>query len=390
MLFYLGNSYGQVFNNGFTIIRSAMRFMKRIQVALVFVLLISCFPYSAQGATKPDLVIKGFQAYVSAAKSSLVSSKADYDSKVFVINSVYSSTISSAKATYDSQILSSMALYGPQILASKQAIKDAQAKLLTVNDVRVLNLGTFRNYWGNLDCPQERPNCKSLDDKGELFKVGEVTRLKAIMGTRADFLYEIQLMIDLGLIEMLYPNEYQVAAQTIRSEPDKIKTLTAKWEIADAEAADKKNKEVNAANLASYIQLSPLDKKLESDRVLFESQIKAGNLAIKAAKRAAKSATVFDKAFVTAYRFDYNVRWLDDLANLPISSLTSLRSILSQFEIIKLADQAAVVDSKYSYSAAGKINKSVGNVFIIEEEYKASAKLVAAQYKKMTKLNLKL
>ena len=364
--------------------------MKKLQVAIVLILLTTFLPTPAQGATKSDLVINGFQKYVSAAKSSLVSSKTEYDAKVFAINTVYSANISSINKTFDSEILSSMALYGPQISASKKAISEAQEKLLTVNGVRVLNLGTFRDYWGNLDCPQERPNCKSLDDKGELFKVGEVTRLKTFMGTRADYLYEIQLMIDLGLIEMLFPNEYQVAAKTIRFEPDKIKTLTAKWELADAEASDKKKKALDAANLAKYIQISPLDKKLEIERIQYESQITAGNLAIKAVKRAAKSATIFDKAFVTAYKFAYNVRWLDDLANLPISSLTSLRSILSQFEMIKLADQAAVVDSKYSYSAADKINKSVGNVFTIEEEYKVSAKLVAAQYKKMTKLTLKL
>ena len=369
---------------------STIRLMKRRVVLIACSLLLGVFPNAAQGATKPDLVIKGFQSFVSAAKSSMAKAKAEYDSKVFAINSVYSSTNSNINATFDSEILNSMNLYGPQVLASKQAIKDAQAKLLTVNAVRVLKLGTFRNYWGNLDCPQERPACLSLDDKGELFKVGEVTRLKAIMGERPDYLYEIQLMIDAGLIEILNSSEYQVAAQTIRFEPDKIKTLTEKWELADAEASDKKKKASDAANLTSYIQISPLDKKLESDRVLFESQITAGNLAIKAAKRAAKNPTVFDKAFVTAYKFAYNVRWLEDLANLPISSLTSLRSILSQFEMIKLADQAAVVDSKYSYSAADKINKSVGNVFTIEEDYKASAKLVAAQYKKMTKLSLKM
>jgi hypothetical protein len=158
----------------------------------------------------------------------------------------------------------------------------------------------------------------------------------------------------------------------------------------DAEATDKRNKAQEAANLVSYNQISPLDKKLESDRILFESQVTAGNLAIKAAKRAANSASVFDKSFVTAYKFAYNVKWLDDLANLPISSLTSLRSILSQFEIIKLADQAASVDSKYSYSTAEKINKSVGNVFTSESEYKLSAKIVVAQYKKLTKVSLKL
>lgn len=115
----------------------------------------------------------------------------------------------------------------------------------------------------------------------------------------------------------------------------------------------------------------------------------AGNLAIRAAKRAAKNPSVFDKAFVTAYKFDYNVKGLDDIANLSFSSLNTLRSYLSQFSIIELADKAAGVDASYNYLAAEKINKSVGNVFTKDEEFQSPAKLVAALYKKLTKVSLK-
>jgi hypothetical protein len=127
----------------------------------------------------------------------------------------------------------------------------------------------------------------------------------------------------------------------------------------------------------------------ETNRTLLENQIVAGNSAIRAAKRASKNPTTFDKAFVTAYKFEYNLKGLDDVANLSFASLNTLRSFLSQYAIIELADKAAGVDASYSYLSAEKINKSVGNVFTSDEEFQTPAKLVAAEYRKLTKVNLK-
>jgi hypothetical protein len=344
---------------------------------------------SASAATKPDLVLKGFQSYVANAKSALASSKVKYDGNVAAINATYTNSVSAAKSTYDKEVLSAKNLYEPQINNLTQSIKDAQAKLLTVNQVRVLKLGTFRGYWGDLDCPIARPQCASLDDKGNLFQVGEVTKLKTIMGERADYLYEIQLMIDLGLIEMLNPTEYQKAAAVIRFEPDKIKSLNTQWETANTAAGTKQSKAIDEAKSSAAYPLSTLMQNYEAEKTLFENQIAAGNTAIKAAKRASKNPSVFDKAFVTAYKFEYNFKGLDDIANLSFSSLNTLRSLLSQYAIIELADKAAGVDGAYSFAAAEKINKSVGNVFTSDEEFQEPAKLVAAQYKKMTKVSLK-
>ena len=83
------------------------------------------------------------------------------------------------------------------------------------------------------------------------------------------------------------------------------------------------------------------------------------------------------------------MKWLDDIANLSFSSLSTLRSYLSQFALIKLADTAVGVDSSYDYLAAEKVNKTVGNVFTSDEEFQATAKLVVAQYRKLTKVTLK-
>lgn len=364
--------------------------MKRMSIVGLIVTSLIFTGTSASAATKPDLVLKGFQSYVANAKSTLASNKIKYDTNVSAINSAYSNSVTSAKLNYDKEILEAKNLYEPQIESSKRTIKDAQEKLLNVNQVRVLKLGTNRNYWGNLDCPTIRPQCVSLDDKGNLFQVGEVTKLKSIMGERADYLYEIQLMIDLGLIEMLNSAEYQKAAVLIRFEPDKIKTLTSQWDTANAAASIKQTAALDLARVTASGPLMSLMEIYESNKEFLENQIAAGNLAIRAAKRASKNPSIFDKAFVAAYRFDYNAKGLDDVANLSFSSLTSLRSFLSQFAIIELADKAAGVEASYSYLAAEKINKTVGNVFTSDEEYQIPAKLVAAQYRKLTKVSLKL
>ncbi len=363
--------------------------MKRISLVGLIVTSLIFTGTSANAASKPELVLKGFQSYVANAKSTLSSNKIKYDTKVTAINTAYSNSVASAKLNYDKEIAESKNLYEPQIESSKRTIKDAQAKLLTVNQVRVLKLGTNRNYWGNLDCPTIRPQCVSLDDKGNLFQVGEVTKLKSIMGERADYLYEIQLMIDLGLIEMLNSVEYQKAALLIRFEPDKIKTLTSQWDAANVVASTKQAAALEAARLSASGPLMSLIESYESNKESLENQIAAGNLAIRAAKRASKNPSIFDKAFVAAYRFDYNAKGLDDVAKLSFSSLTSLRSFLSQFAIIELADKAAGVEASYSYLAAEKINKTVGNVFTCDEEFQIPAKLVAAQYRKLTKVSLK-
>lgn len=363
--------------------------MKRMSIVGLIVTSLIFTGTNASAASKPSLVLKGFQSYVANAKASLSSNKVKYDSSVAAINLTYSNSVALAKSNFEKEILAAKNLYEPQIETSKKTIKDAQVKLLTVNQVKVLNLGTFRSYWGNLECPTTRPQCISLDDKGELFKIGEVTRLKSILGERADYLYSVQLMLDLGLIEMLSPVEYQKAALLIRFEPDKIKTFTTQWDAANSVASTKQSAALELARLTASGPLMSLMESYESNKESLENQVAAGNIAIRAAKRASKNPSVFDKAFVAAYKFEYNAKGLDDVANLSFSSLNSLRSFLSQFAIIELADKAAGVDASYNYLAAEKINKTVGNVFTSDEEFQTPAKLVAAQYRKLTKVSLR-
>ena len=363
--------------------------MKRILVSLglAICLALQTFP-NANAATKPDLVVKGFQSYVSIAKSALSNAKITYETTAASINATYASSVQNTKSTFDKEILAAKNLYEPQINASNQIIRDAKAKLLTVNQVRVLKQGTERGKWGYLNCPTTRPDCKYVD-KGELFVIGEVTTLKSFAGDNVDYLAEIKTMVEQGLIELLNSVEYLKASNLIQIEPAKIKLLTTQWDSANTLATSKQSKALDEARTTASIPLSQAMQNYELDKLAFGNQISAGNTAIRAAKRASKNPSVFDKAFVTAYKFDYNVRGLDDIANLSFSSLNTLRSFLSQFAIIELADKAASVDASYNYLAAEKINKSVGNVFTSDEEFKEPAKLVASQYKKLTKVSLK-
>ena len=343
----------------------------------------------AQATTKSELVVRGFQNYVTNAKASLKNTLKDYENDLAVLNSVYSKAKDLAQNVHEQELLSAAKKYEPQVTSSKELIKEAQVNLLKVNQVQILNLGSFRSYWGNLDCPTSRPQCVSLDDKGNLFRVGEVATLKATMGERVDYLNEIQIMLDLGLIQMLNPLEYQKFSSVIRFEPAKILLLNTSWEEDKARSVAKLNQALEVARKEASGPMLALMEKRDSNVNILETRISAGVSALKAAKRASKNSSFFDRAFVTAFRFDYNAKWLEDVSNLSFSSLDTLRSILSQITVIELADQAALVNASYRYSSAEMINKSVGTAFTSEPEYKMMTRMIILEYKRITKVNLK-
>jgi hypothetical protein len=362
--------------------------MKRMGFVWLLITSLVLSGTNASAATKPDIVLKGFQSYVASAKSALSNNKKKYDATEAAINADYAYSKSLAKLLYDKEILEAKNLYEPQIIIATQIIRDAKAKFLTVSQVRVLKQGNNRNNWGYLNCPITRTDCKSVD-KGELFVIGEVTTLKSVVAENFDYISGVQSIIDEGLIELLNPVEYQKVIFEIKTEPGKIRALTTQWDTANSAASYKQKTTELFSSLNSNGPLMVFMENFEANQDLLENQVAAGNMAIRAAKRAMKNPSVFDKAFVTAFKFEYNVKGLDDIANLSFSSLNTLRSYLSQFAIIELADKALGVNTSYNYLAAEKINKSVGNVFTSDEEFQKPAKLVAAQYKKLTKISLK-
>ena len=364
--------------------------MKKAIVALVLIILSVCEIQPVNAISTPDIVLRGFEKYVLNSKSELTTATEKFNMDTEVINARYSAAIQTASTTYDSEILMAKKRLDPQIENSIQILKNAEAKLLTVNQVKVLMQGNDRNKWGFLNCSVARPECKA-DDKGELFQIGEVTTLKTYPGDPSEFYYirDVQKMVDDGLIELMNPGEYLKVTKVIQSEPDNTKYLNEQLQSLILITTKMRDNALNSAKLISDAELFQLTQSYESKQQAYKNQINAGNAAIRATKRAKKNPGYFEKAFVTAFKFEYNAQGFDDIANLPLSSLNSLRSILSQYTVIDLANEAAAVSAYYSYSGADKINKIAGKVFTVDKEFQISAKLVAEQFKKFTKIALK-
>ena len=102
-----------------------------------------------------------------------------------------------------------------------------------------------------------------------------------------------------------------------------------------------------------------------------------------------KNSSLFEKAFVAAYKFEYNRIRLDELASQPWTYITNLKSLNSAVAVTKMSEEADLVGDKYSYNGALRINSGCGNVFISEPEFTEPFSVIASIYKKATRLTLK-
>ena len=308
--------------------------MKRYQkVCVVFAVLMlsgSCST-SAYGASKSQKVIDAFENYSESVDS-----------------------------TYYAELLSASNVYQPQIDLSNKKIKDAKLRFLASNQVKVLKLGDNRNYWGNFDCPTTRPSCIYVD-KGPLFQVGEVTNIKSLIADKNEYLDEIDIILGLGLIEIINLPIYQEASKTIRSETINLNTITQQYKGVQ-----------NTISLKKYT-----------------TEI-AAEMGLLAAQRAAKSPSNYDKAFVVALKFEQNRLKLNELASTNWKYINNYKALSSAISVTRISNQADSVSENYSYSRAVSINSSCGSAFTGESGFKSSFNLVASVYKMATKVSIKL
>lgn len=329
--------------------------------------------------------VSGFQASLNATLDQIDVLSKEHEKNVADINQVNLDAVAKINATQTADLLTLANNYLPKMSASSAKIALAKTKILTVSGVKVLQLGTIRAYWGNLNCPILRPDCNSLDDKGHLFKVGEVTTLLDAVTQRADYLYEIDLMISYGLIELLNPIEFQSAATTIRSEPATFDALTSAYSSTRIEAQTKYNNATAIIKTATSNALSFEDNRYEQALAELQAQQAQAETFILAAKRASKDYKTFDKAFTTALQFEYNRSQLNEIADLPWSVFTSLRSLSSLAKVIALANFADAVAAKYTLTDALKLNISVGNTFTKAPTFNVSLKTAKVLYMKVIK-----
>jgi hypothetical protein len=277
----------------------------------------------AHAVTSPNKALAAFNGYLKDAKDK------------------YASGMAKAKSDYENA------------LSAKQAlIASAKNDFKQFNRIKVLKLGENRNYWGSFNCPSNRPDCIYVD-KGPKFEVGEVTTIKDVVAESIPPLDEIEIIIGLGLIELQTPTEYRRAAATIKSETLAIEVL-------------KKN---YAATRAA----------LESD---YEKALVV-EPAILAIKRASKNPKDFDKAFVTALKFEYNVQGLDELANMPFRYIDSFKALDSAVKVTKLSQDADMVADRYTMSGAQRINRICGNTFLSDPEFRNMYASISSLYKQL-------
>jgi len=370
---------------------------------LLSLFVLSTFNVVATAATpKAVLVSQGFQTLLKATKNSLDIVETAYQTVKKSNDDAYILAKNDAINTNSAELKAATKLYSPQLDASNSRLKEARDKLLTRLQVRVLKLGTNRAYWGNLKCPPpvkggtypanfDPKSCNSLDDKGAKFNIGDETYLLDNTGENANhILNEIDIMINLGLIEMLNATEYNKYSAIIRAEPVTFKTLSASFTSAQELAYSKKDKAIKSAAYISYYAMEPITQDYEMRKTRLEAKIPAIVSAIAAAKKATRDSSVFDKAFVTALKFEYNRKWLNEIADSDWAGPWNFRRIDSLITATRLANQSEVIASNYRYSTANSLNNQCGDAFTSDGEFKAMFKIIASEYKKITKVTIKL
>jgi hypothetical protein len=307
-----------------------MKRHKKFYIVLTALVLLVPYSTSAYGASKSQKVSDAFESYLE-----------------------------SVDTTYDAEMLSAANLYQPRINSAQTKISDAKLKFLSSNQVRVVKLGDNRNYWGNFDCPTTRPACIDVD-KGPRFQVGEVTTIKSLIADKTEYLEEIDIILNLGLIEITNLSTYQEASKTIRSETLNQNSLNLQYKSSQNSITSKRDNGLNV------------------------------EIALLAAQRAAKSPSSYDKAFVAALKFEQNRVKLNELASTPWRYINSYKALSSAVSVTRLSDQADIVAENYSYSRALGINSSCGTTFTNDSSFKSLFALIATIYKQATKVTIKL
>lgn len=343
----------------------------------------------ASAATKAQTVTAAFKTLLNTAGNARDALDQKYESDLDLLDIALNDATIAAGSVYDSEMAAASSLYSPQISASNQRTSDAKTKFPTVSGIRVLALGTNRNYWGNISCPIARPDCKDPGDAGEKFVVGETTNIKPVLSSSSlDYLPEIDIMVSQGLIELLQPTEFAAVVSALKNEPANLKKITSLFSAAQSAAQSKKSRAIEAATSTRLSAISQLDDAFETAKAQLEAQEDVARLALLAAKRASKDSN-FDTAFVIAYKFEYNRQMVGEIADAAWTGEWTYRTIDTILEVNRLAVAGDSIGAKYSKSQAIAFNSAVGNAFTNEPEFRAALKVLTAIYKQTTKTTLK-
>jgi hypothetical protein len=307
-----------------------------------------------------------------------ISTSAEAANKTTVLTQAFQKFLTDGEVSYTKNMAAAKALYEPQISAAQANLLAAQTTFSQVNQVTILKTTTHASTGtiaiDAVSCPVLRSECKDPVYKSNEFKAGEVSTVYPLIGGEEAFsigstaqmnlgiLQIIDLQVKDGLISLNNATAYNTAVSTIRTQYQNRLTLVQQYATMRSAAAT-------------------VRESVQSMKPTIDS-------AILSTKRAALNSATFEKAFVTAFKFDYNAQRLNDLARSPWGYITSLKALNDAVSITKSSMQADAVSARYTYTAANKINAIYGNLFISEPEFKSSFKLVTEIYKSATGITL--
>ena len=171
-------------------------------------------------------------------------------------------------------------------------------------------------------------------------------------------LQTIDLEVKDGLISLNNASAYNDAVSIIRTQYQNSLTLSQQYSSAVSDAATARN------------DVQSMEPMIHS--------------AVLSAKRAAANSSIFDKAFVTSFKFEYNAKRLDELARAPWTYISSLKALQDAVSVTKQSALADSISARYSYVLANKLNSTYGNLFLAEQSYKDGFQIISSIYKAAT------
>jgi hypothetical protein len=389
----------------------------RLVIALSVALLgLSTIP--ANAATKPSAVTAAFKNLLSVTGDSLEQLEQKYESDIDALDATLVAATNAADSTLDQELQAATSLYAPQIAAANKRVEDAKVVFLANNKLTIKQ-SLFSSMdkdrvWQYFICPDTTlPNgagwmeiakryCANDNNKPRPGDVSTKTTSRNTIGGEdwqpgdlAEISYEnsskpnILDAIAFGWVVPVNLSLYDSSRLTVKSETTKVNDLTLLNGRARTSAQTKRDNAVMSASKTRDQAVADLDEAFETAKARLEAQETAANLALLAAKRAAKDPSNFDKAFAVAYKFEYNLKMVGEIADAAWTGDWTFRTIDSIIKVNRLASVGDGIASRYSFSSANSFNKAVGNAFTNEPDFRAALKVLTSIYKKTTNTTLK-
>jgi hypothetical protein len=317
----------------------------------------------------------GFLAFAVAISFSVPANAAN---KNAVLTKAFQKYLSDGEVAYSKALADAKVLYEPQISAALSKLQNAQSQFVQVNQVTILKTTSHSSTApigiDAVNCPVTHSSCKDANYKSNEFTAGEVASTFGFVGgdlafsnsswaqMNFDMLQIVDLQVKDGLISLNNPVAYNNVVSLIRAQYQSALSLSQKYSSVQSAASSD-----------------------HQDVQNMESAIKS---AVLSAKRAAVNPSTFEKSFLVSFKFEYNADRLDRLARAPWTYISSLKVLQDAISVTKQSTLADSISANYSFNSASKFNSTYGNLFLSEQDYKDSFKVISAIYKSATGISL--